>query len=480
MRKAVAIALTFGALAGCAPLPPAEVDRELGKETAQAVEEQIGLVDDRALSAYLSAVGERVIAALPNRRFDYRFAVVDQAEPNAFASPGGYVYVSRGLLALARSEDELAGVIAHEVQHVERRHSVQQMQKEARLGLLALPGVLVTGIVSTDLANLVVKPFEAAAASYSRDQEREADALAQPIAAAAGYDPAAIVAILARMERFIETVTHERRAPGFFDSHPSTPERVAALSQRAKSLQPATRPAIAGDGAAFIKRLDGLVYGDSAAEGVLRGTDLLHADLDFRISFPKGWTVDNTRTALMAVAPGKDGVAAFGLAGNGDAKSLPGIAEEFAAKLEREYRQKPEHLGGTTAAGLPAQAVYVTDSSGKEPVHLYFLWIADRGRIYQLIGITPHSQRELVRAVVESLRPLSSGERASITELRLRVVPAHAGEDLATVSRRAGGVLELPTLAAINGVDLSRKFPAGEPVKVIARVPYRASSQPTR
>ncbi len=129
-----------------------------------------------------------------SRHFAYRFTVVDQLEPNAFAVPGGYVYVSRGLLALAKSEDEIAGVIAHEIQHVERRHSVKQMRKEFGLGLLALPGQLVGGIVSEDLAALAGKPFEAVAAGYSRDQEREADTLGQPLAAAAGYDPKAMAA----------------------------------------------------------------------------------------------------------------------------------------------------------------------------------------------------------------------------------------------------------------------------------------------
>jgi predicted Zn-dependent protease len=472
MKNIPAAALCVAALAGCAGMPSTDVDRRLGEETAQSVEEQIGLVDDKALADDVGAVGARVAAAVPNRRFEYRFAVVDQVEPNAFAAPGGYIYVSRGLLALTRAEDELAGVLAHEIQHVERRHSVQQMQKEARLGLLALPGVLAAGIVSSDLAALVATPIAAVGARYSRDQEREADTLGQPIAAAAGYDPMGIVAILDRMERFIGTMTHERRAPSFFDSHPSTPERVATLTQRGQALQASRMPAISPNGAAYAMRLDGLLFGQNAAEGVVRGTELLHPELDFRITFPKGWTLENARLALAAVAPGKDGVAALGLYGKGEAKDLQRIADAFAAKLAKQYRQKPEHIGGTTAGGMPAHAVVVTDRSGKEPVHLYFLWIADRGRIFQMIGITPHSQRDLVKATAESLRPLTEKERASIKELRLRVVPAQAGEKLEAVNRRMKGVLEIPVLAALNGVDAAKSFGRGDPVKVVVRIPY--------
>lgn len=472
MRKTLAVGLSMAILAGCAGMPATDVDRQLGEQTAQAVEEQVGLVDDRALADYVSAIGARVAAAVPDRRFEYRFAVVDQVEPNAFAAPGGYIYVSRGLLALARSEDELAGVLAHEIQHVERRHSVQQMQKEARLGLLALPGVLAAGIVSSDLAALVATPFAAAGARYSRDQEREADTLGQPVAAAAGYDPMGIVTLLDRMERFIEKVTHEKRKPGFFDSHPSTPERVSSLTQRGQSLPVKKRPGIAGSEAAFAKRLDGLLFGPNAAEGVVRGTALLHPDLDFGITFPKGWTLENTHTALAAVAPEKDGVAALGLYGKGEARDLQRIADEFAAKLEKRYRTKVGHIGGTTAAGLPAHAVVVTDRSGKEPMHLYFLWIADRGRIFQMIGITPHAQRDLVKATVESIRPLTAQERASITELRIRVVAAQPGERLESVNNRSKGILDLPVLAVLNGIDAAKPLSQGEPVKVVVRVPY--------
>lgn len=476
MRRSLAPALAalVLALAGCATLPDTKVDRQLGEKTAHQVEESIGLVDDAALGRYVSAIGARVAAALPTRQFEYKFAIVDQVEPNAFAAPGGFIYISRGLLALCRTEDEIAGVIAHEIMHVEKRHSVQQMQKQARLGLLALPGVLVTGIVSTELANLVAKPFEAVAARYSRDQEREADTLGQPLAAAAGYDPMALVTILARMERFIEAVTKEKATASFFDSHPSTPERVASLTQRAKGLAPAARPGIAGGDAAFVRRLDGLLFGENAAEGVVEGSQVLHPDLDLHLAFPKDWKVDNSRASIAAMAPRQDAIAAFGVAGKGEAKDLRPIAEKFAAKLEQQYRTKARFLEEKTAHGLPAQAVYVTDSSGKEPTHLYFLWVADRGTVYQMIGITPDSQRALVRSIVDSLRPLTAAERASIRELRVRVVPAQAGESLAAVAGRSANVLPLPILAAVNGVDAAKRFEQGEGAKVIVRVPYRA------
>ncbi len=475
MPRRLTVAAAAVLLSACVGMPSTDVDRKLGEETAKTVEEQIGLIDDKALNEYLDRVGQRVAGALPGRQFAYRFTVVDQLEPNAFAVPGGYVYVSRGLLALAKSEDELAGVIAHEIQHVERRHSVKQMRKEFGLGLLALPGQIVGGIVSEDLATLAGKPFEAVAAGYSRDQEREADSLGQPLAAAAGYDPKAMASILDRMERFIGTLTNEKRAPSFFDSHPTTPERVGTLLQRAASIPVAKPSPIAANEAAFLRRLDGLLIGANPAEGVVRDEAFLHPDLGFRIAFPKGWAVENSRTAVAAMAPDKRGVAVLGIAGKGEASDLPKIAAAFSEKLARQYRQKPSEIQGTTAGGLPARAIYITDSSGKEPVHFYFLWVVLKGTVYQMIGIGPESHRPLVKAVADSLRPLTGAERSSITELRLRLVTAKAGEDLAALSKRANGALALPVLAAMNGREAGARFGGGEPVKVAVRVPHAAA-----
>ena len=470
-RRLVAACLPM-LLAACVALPSPEVDRQLGSEAAQSVEQDIGLIDDQAPNAYLDRVGQRVANALPGRQFSYRFTVVDQLEPNAFAVPGGYVYVSRGLLALAESEDELAGVIAHEIQHVERRHSVRQMRKEFGLGLLALPGQLVGGIISDDLSALAGKPFEAVAAGYSRDQEREADTLGQPLAAAAGYDPQAMARILQRMERFIGTLSNDKRAPSFFDSHPTTPERVGTLLKRAETIKPGPAAPIAADSAAFFRRLDGLLIGQNPAEGVVRNEAYLHPDLGFRLAFPKGWEVQNSRTAVAAMAPDKKGVVVFGIAGKGEPADLPKIAARFSDKLARQYGAKPEQITGTTAGGLPAHAVVVTDASGGEPAHLYFLWLVMRGTVYQLIGMGPGSERAQVKAMADSLRPLTAAERASITELRLRIATARAGEDLPALSKRSRGALPTPMLAAMNGLPDDARFKGGEWVKVAVPSPH--------
>ena len=365
--------------------------------------------------------GQRLAASLPQRRFDHRFSVVDQDSPNAFAVPGGYVYVSRGLLALMQSEAELAGVLGHEMEHVERRHSVQQMSADARLGVFALPGLLIGSVIGEDAAALAAAPFAAVSAGYGRDHEREADVLGQQLATAAGYDPLGIARVIARLEHFLEVSTRKRQAATWFDNHPSTPERVAALTQRAAGLKAPQRPPISDD-ADFVLRLDGLLIGPNPAEGVVRGEVFLHPDLGLRIAFPEGWAVTNAREAVMAAAPGEDGVVMLRAVGKGGAADLRELADADATKLAARSGSTPRQTAGTTPAGLPTRTVSLGDGRrGQGPAHLDVTWVAFQGVVYQMIGAGPAKYQSVLGEVVRSLRPINASERASITALRLRV-----------------------------------------------------------
>ncbi|MHC4945953.1 MAG: M48 family metalloprotease [Planctomycetota bacterium] len=232
-----------------------EEDRKLGAKTADQVTQQIGVFEDTEKEQYITAIGDRLTEEIENRRFQYDFHIVDQYEPNAFATPGGYIYVSRGLLALANREDELAGVIGHEICHVSCRHTARQLAKERPLAILTLPGRIVGNIVSDDLGNLLNAPINTVGkvtlASYSRGQESEADELGLALAARAGYQPDALANILDRLEREVELHTGEKRESSFFDSHPTTPQRKKDIEELAEEMERVSRPAIAKDRAEF-------------------------------------------------------------------------------------------------------------------------------------------------------------------------------------------------------------------------------------
>ncbi|MCK4857826.1 MAG: M48 family metalloprotease, partial [candidate division Zixibacteria bacterium] len=219
-------------------LQSVEADRKLGQETAQLVAEQIGIVDDADMTVYLNAIGQQLVRAHTDQRFDYSFQIVDQFEPNAFAVPGGYIFVSRGLLVLTNSEDELANVIGHEVIHVSRRHIARQMAKQRVPSLLSLPGRVVGRVVSQNIGALLNAPIDTLGAAYiakhSRADEFEADRLGQRLSAQTGYDPLALAPVLDRLEQESQLRTEEQRRPGFFDTHPTTPDRVSRVTRDAQ------------------------------------------------------------------------------------------------------------------------------------------------------------------------------------------------------------------------------------------------------
>jgi predicted Zn-dependent protease len=207
-------------------------EAQLGEQASAQVEREIGLVRDAKLTSYVDAIGQRLAAASPRRDVPYEFGVADMAEPNAFALPGGYVYVSRGLLVLANSEDELANVIGHEIGHVAARHAAQRDTRKTGVGGLSVLGTLAAAALGgAEAAQMAGQLGQVAGAgliaSYSRDQERQADEVGQQISAATGWDPAGMASFLPTLEREgQQRAGGVARQPSFLDSHPAAGERA--------------------------------------------------------------------------------------------------------------------------------------------------------------------------------------------------------------------------------------------------------------
>jgi predicted Zn-dependent protease len=461
---------------GCgAVLQSVEQDQQLGREVSRQVEADIGVYKHAALTDYLNTVGDRLVRANPDQRFYYSFDIVDQWEPNAFAAPGGFVYVSRGLLALTNDENELANVIGHEIMHVSQRHTAKQMAKARVPILLSLPGQVVGGVISQDIGNLINAPVNALGGAYiakhSRGDEFEADQLGQQLASRAGYDPQAMATFLDRLGQVAEIISGEKHRPGWFDTHPSTPDRVTRVSRDAQGIEWERQPAVAGEKSAYLRQLDGLLLGVNPAFGVLRGRQFLHPLLDLSIEFPPDWTTVVNRQAVVAIAPEQDGVLTVGIGGgNIDPQE---VAEVFERALYEEYRIKPSRSESVKIGSFPAHLLLYTDTSGKEPMHLAFLWVAYRNMVYRFIGLAPERYRELLRSAAWSFRPMNQQERGSIKERKLRVVTARANESLVGFSKRTGNVWPPKATAVINGIDADRPLKEGQLVKIAVSQPYK-------
>ena len=452
----------------------AEQEKQIGAEEAKKVEQQMGLLDEGRFTPYLTELGQRLAEQSPRKDVTYQFHVVDMSEPNAFALPGGYVYVTRGLLVLVNSEDELAGVVGHEIGHVAARHSVQKISRQGPFA--AVFGVVsgITGLVSPLVGNIVGGVGEFAQslvfAPYSRSQETEADRVGQEMMARAGWDPAALSTFLNTLERDVALMDKKGpRKPSFFDSHPAIPDRVAKTAEYAQELTRVTRRPISASHEAFLARLDGVVVGQRAANGIIEGQAFLHPDFNFVVQFPEKWQLENSPQKIVAVAPDGKAAMVLGAAVEGNDPLDGARALEKATKSSGIVsKTQTVTIGGLSAAHTQIEA----DGS----VTLDLTWIAHGGLIYQVVGMAPTKQFDTLQAVFQSVahsfRPLTVSERANIKEKRIRLVKARAGETIEKLATRANSAWTKEEIAVANALAVGNPLKDGQVIKVAIAEPY--------
>jgi predicted Zn-dependent protease len=473
MAGSVALVSAFFALAcgGSTPtrerpreviLRSEDVDRKVGEESAQDVKAQLGLIEDSELVAYVAKVGARLARHAPKRNFEYSFQIVDQEAPNAFALPGGYIFVSRGLLTLANSEDELANVLGHEIVHVAARHAAAR--QEVGRSLPAKLDWLQGGYL----------------ASYGRDQEREADRLGQGLAAVAGYDPEGLVAFLRELEHTERLELGSSRLPGFWDTHPSTNSRVAEAGARASMATWSRKTPIAAARADFLRRMEGLAIGARASEGVFLKDRFMHADLGLFIHFPPGWKTANTHRAVGAISPKRDAQIFLEIQGPGD--DVERAAGDYIAEIAdfgfRVEGAKPLRIGSHAAFRVDG---HFLGAGGQLEAQL--TWLEREGSIYRFTAVAPAAAfRRYTGAflnVPRSLRNLEAHERAKIREMRLRIVVAKPGENLTELSERTANRWDIQQTAVMNDLFADHVLDPGQLVKIAVAEDYLPDADAT-
>jgi len=453
-------------------------EREMGEEEARNVAAQMGLYDETALAGYVRAVGERLVAASPRRDLAYEFHIVDMVEPNAFALPGGYIYVSRGILALTNDEDELAGILGHEIGHVAARHSVRTISRAAPLAVVTGLGAAVTGIVSPMLGSVIGGVGGLAGAlvlaPYSRSQEEEADRVGQEMAAKAGFDPAGISRALHSLEREEALHGNVPREMSFFATHPPLPRRVATTTERAQGLARGRATPPIDTPERFLGHLEGLPVGARAADGVFDGPLFLHPRLGFHVRFPAGWQTANQASAVGAVSPDKSAAVALELS------ETSGGPEAAMRQLEQQTRMDLSRSAErVTIGGLPAVHASAVARTRNGPVALDLTWIAFAGKVYRVTGMTRPESFEALRPSFQqtaaTFGAITAAERAGIKETRIRLARARGGETLSALLASAGSVWKPDYAAVANGLETDSVLGRGRVVK--AAVPTQAYGQ---
>ena len=333
-----------------------------GKKAHQQVLEEYGAYPNPKLQAYVTQLGQRLAAQSHRSQLEWHFTVLDSPEINAFALPGGYVYVTRGIMAYLESEAELAGVIGHEIGHVTARHGAQRATSEQNAGLGVFAAGILGAVLETQgfygagrLASQVSQTVAAGyIASYGRDQELQADGLGAEYLARVQYDPRNmidVIKVLKDQERYAADMARAEGRPvpapnNWLASHPSNDQRLQTISQLA--AQYGGRDKYADEGRdRYLAMLRGVGFGDSAAQGLTRGRNFYHAGLGIAITAPTGWRIQNASDQLVLVNSAGDAALTMRL--------VPPKAGSTHADILRNYLKPIQGRSeSTTLNGLQA------------------------------------------------------------------------------------------------------------------------------
>ena len=449
------------------------VELSESEKIALELEQTVGFVNDPELLTYIESIGSRISAKGKRNDIDFRFHVLDMPIPNALALPEGQIFVSRGVLVLVNTEDELAGILAHEIAHVEEHHADERqglvlVTSPIRLGAeiagwatgLIIPGL---GEAISDLGEsttgLVLAP-------YSREQEREADRVGQSLAALAGYEPDGLVNLLDTMAKAELLDPENAHEQSFFDSHPATAERIALTREHSKSLSPASRPASVKNREGVLAMLQGLVIGEDPGKGFFDKNWFVHPELAFVMSFPPDWEGINSSGFVGAKAPNEETFVMLALVADGTdpMEGARAASQKLGIDLVTSAR-----LG--TVNGLQAAKNQVELNRKESEIQkMELTWIAYGGLIYQIMGVATlerfEAVEELMRKSAHSFRPLGDEERSQIMVTRLRVVEGEQGETIAEFAERVGTPWSVAVISVVNRKPATTTLAAGELIKV--------------
>lgn len=473
----VALAAVLAALlvAGCATNPvtgrrqfslvSAGQEEQIGREGYAAVLAEYGAYEDSTVQRYVDGIGQRLakVSHLPN--LDWHFTVIDDPSVNAFAMPGGYIYITRGILAHLNSEAQLAGVLGHEIAHVTHRHSAAQMSQQQLAGI----GLGVASLVSENVARYSQVAQQALGLMFlkhSRTHENESDASGIDYATRAGYDPREIPATYAMLKRIGDRAG--QRLPGFLSTHPDPGDRETRTTELARVASEG-KSGLITERAGYLRRLDGMTFGDDPRGGYFEGDDFYHPTLGFVMTFPAGWKRENTRAAVTASAEGQKGALQLTLA---DAEDLS--PADYVARLAGSGRISGSRGTAERIGGLPAWVgrVAVAGDAGTERVLAAAFIRRGPGRMVQILGssaVQDDAEFRKVLASARSFRPLSDPARLAPTPARVHVTRiTRAGTFAAVVAALDGGGLDAQGTAILNHREAADALAVGDHVKIVS------------
>jgi predicted Zn-dependent protease len=444
----------------------------IGQQQDVEIRREMGVYDDPELQRYVNDLGQELARNSHRPNLPWSFTIVDSPAINAFALPGGYVYVTRGLLAYLDDESELAGVLGHEIGHVTARHAAQAYtrQAQASLGLTILSIFIPSTAPYTDLG---ATGLGVLFLRNGREAELEADRLGVEYGSGAGYDPAGVPRFLATLARV--NAMSERGVPNWLSTHPDPGSRVTKAEPVAGKFVSANAKKINHD--QYLEHIRGLVFGDNPKDGVVRGTEFLHPLLRIGVKFPDGWELTNTPDAVMAQEPGTQH---FMVLQEVEATLRQGYGGQAARSIGDVAVEAMRKAGYAVVDGTMQKinghdahvGLYRGTAKGAGKVMMRAAHIAIGRQLYVVAGFAPEAEFSLVdRDILPSLqtfRQLSMQEASNVRPNRVDFYVVRQGDSWQSIAaRQSKGYVTAATLAIMNDREVSVQPQAGDRVKIV-------------
>jgi predicted Zn-dependent protease len=448
----------------------------MGKEIDRGLRMQYGFYDDPQLNAYVAQIGQQMVPHCHRPNLEYHFAILDTPVENAFAAPGGYIYITRGLMAMLNSEAELATVVGHELGHVNARHSARQMTR----AILFTLGIVIASELSKDFRKIAPISFIATQLlflKYSRSDEYQADALGVEYSIKIGYSAHEMVNFFASLQRLTES-KGGGHIPNFLSTHPLTPRRI----ERVKELLQAEEYSRAGspfqlkvERSGYLNRLNGLVYGNNPRQGYVQGNAFYHPDMRFYFNIPPGWKVNNT--PLQVTMGPADGKAVILLKAESTTEALDGYTKKMINKLSNPQilQEGYRYINGMDA--YHSLAAMAADTSGEEgqtnqELNVQVSCIRKEGIIFTFFSAASQSDyptyQYAINNTISSFNRLTSPAYINQTPNRVSIRRSRQNQSLSNFLSTLGiPQKNWKQIALINGMEVDHQLSANQLVKIV-------------
>lgn len=444
---------------------------QMGQQGAKEVAQSIGFYNDAKVQSYVANIGKRMAAVSERPNLPWEFHVLDDASVNAFAIPGGFIYVTRGLMSSINTEAELATVVGHEIAHVTNRHSVQQISKSQ----LAQLGLGIGSILSSDIAKfgqLAGAGLGLLFLKYGRDAENQADAGGFRYALGQNYDVREMPKVFETLGRISES-GGGGRLPEWLATHPEPGNRIEHIEKMLDTVPLDQRKLIVAR-EEYLKHVQGMTFGEDPRQGYFEGNTFYHPQMRFQLKFPDQWKKQNLPQAVVAVSPNEDAIVQLALAGQNS-------PEQAASQFLSQEGVRAGNASRTSINGLPAASSYFQAQTEQGQIEGLVSFISYGGQTFGLMAYTPagklSSYDQVFQGTIRSFTELRDQSKINVQPARVELVKVPRQLTLEQFNAQYPSSVPIEQLAIINELEGPQALiPAGRTVKrVVGGRPAGAS-----